>query len=333
MNRGSERRRLLVHVLSSQNAVFRPTPERFAAAAARHPDAAAQIDVRFVTDEAGLEDALAETEIMIGWRFRKDDFARRAPRLRWLHLTGAGIEHLLPLDWAPRRLRLTNSSGVHAPKAGEFASMALLMLNNSIPFHATNQRRRHWEQRFDGLIAGKTLLVVGVGEMGGAAARAARGLGMRVIGVRCSGRPHPAVNRMVGPDELHDVLPAADFLLIAAPLTSGTRGMIGAAELDLLRRGCSIVNIGRAGIMDYNALAERLADGRLRGAVLDVFDPEPLPPSSPLWDTPNLMVIPHCSSDDPDNYMPAVLDQFFDNLKRYLAGRPLRNRIDPRREY
>lgn len=333
MRQRPEKLRLLVHILRGQGEVFRPSPERFAAAAARHSDAAAHLDVRFVQDRDGFEEALAEAEIMIGWRFRKDDLARRAPRLRWIHLTGAGIEHLLPLDWLPHRLRLTNCSGVHAPKAGEFAAMALMMLNNSIPFHVTSQRRAHWEQRFSTVIADKTLLVVGVGDMGGAAARAAKRLGMRVIGVRASGRPHSAVQTMVRPDELHSVLPQADFLLIAAPLTEDTRGLIGAAKLDLLKPGCGIVNMGRARIMDYDALAERLADGRIGGAILDVFDPEPLPAESPLWSTPNLIIVPHCSSDDPERYMPAVLDMFFENLGRYLSGRPLRNRIDLGRQY
>lgn len=333
MKDAAPRLRLLVNSLSAQHPLFRPTPERFAEASSRHPAAAARLDIQFVHDQDGFEEALAEAEILIGWRFRTEELAPRAPRLRWIHTTGAGIEHLLPLDWLPRRVRLTNSSGVHAPKAGEFAAAALLMLNDNIPFHATNQRRARWEQRFATVIAGKTVVIIGIGDMGGAAAQAARRLGLRVIGVRASGRPHPAVHHMVRPDALAEVLPEADFLLIAAPLTSATRGLIGAAELDRLKPGCGIVNIGRARIMDYDALAARLEQGRIGGAILDVFPTEPLPADSPLWATRNLIVMPHCSSDDPDHYMPAVLDIFFGNLERHLKGRALRNRVDAKREY
>ena len=325
--------RLLVHTPPTQHDTFRVTPERYAAAAARHPALADRLDVRFVRDADDLPAALAEAEILIGWRVRNDDLPRSAPHLRWIQLTGAGVEHLLPLDWLPPTVSLTNSSGAHAAKAGEFAGMALLMLNNNMPFFATNQRAARWEQRFGTGIAGKTLLIVGVGEMGGAAARAAKRLKLEVIGIRASRRPHRAVDRMAGPEDLHQVLPQADFLLVTAPLTAATRGLIGRRELDLLKPGCGFINMGRARVVDYDALADKLERGELGGAILDVFDPEPLPPESRLWSTPNLLIVPHVSSDDAERYTPTVLDRFFANFARYLAGRPLRNCVDPRREY
>jgi phosphoglycerate dehydrogenase-like enzyme len=129
------------------------------------------------------------------------------------------------------------------------------------------------------------------------------------------------------------VLPRADFVLVAAPLTSRTKHLIGARELDLMKPGAGIVNIGRAGVIDYAALAERLRTGRIGGAILDVFDPEPLPVDSPLWDAPNLVVTPHCSSDDIRQYVPRTLDLVFDNLERLVAGKPLRCVVDPVLEY
>jgi phosphoglycerate dehydrogenase-like enzyme len=138
---------------------------------------------------------------------------------------------------------------------------------------------------------------------------------------------------MVGPEDLHDVLPEADFLLVTAPLTAATRGLIGRRELDLLKPTCGFINMGRARVVDYDALVDKLARGELGGAILDVFDPEPLPPESRLWSTPNLLIVPHVSSDDAERYTPTVLDRFFANFARYLAGRPLRNCVDPRREY
>ncbi len=268
----------------------------------------------------------------MGWEFDRRNLAARAPRLRWIHLTGAGIEHVLPLTWLPPGAVLTNNSGVHAPKAGEFAATAILMLNNRIPFHVTNQRRAWWEQRFNGTVTGKTLVIVGVGAMGGAAARRAKALGMRVLGVRRSGRSHPSVDRMFGPEELDRLLPRADFVLVTAPLTSQTRGLVGGKQLDLMKAEAGLINMGRAGVVDYAALADKLGRGEIAGAVLDVFDPEPLPADSPLWGTPNLIMTPHVSSDAP-NYADRTLDLCFRNLQRYLAGQPLHNVVDSTREY
>jgi phosphoglycerate dehydrogenase-like enzyme len=324
-----------VHVENSRHghAVFRVTPELFAEASARHPDVAARVAPTFGEDLETFDTAMQTAEVMIGFRFPTAGLRERAPRLRWVHLKGAGAEHLQPYDWMPPGFVLTNNSGVHAPKAGEFAATALLMLNARIPALVTQQREHRWQQLFATPVTGKTVVVVGVGAMGGAAARRARALGLRVVGVRRSGRPHPAVHEMVTPDRLAEVLPRADFVLVTVPLTRTTRHLIGAAELDRLRPEAGLVNLARAGVVDYAALAARLRDGRLAGAILDVFDPEPLPADSPLWDTPNAILTPHCSSDDAVAYTPLTLDLFFDNLRRYLAGRPLRNRVDPRREY
>jgi phosphoglycerate dehydrogenase-like enzyme len=324
-----------VHVENSRDGapVFRVTPELFAQAAARHPDVAGRVTPTFGEDLQGFDTAMRTAEVLIGFRFPTKGLRERAPRLRWVHLKGAGVEHLRPLDWMPPGFALTNNRGVHAPKSGEFAATAILMLNARIPALVTQQREHRWQQLFSTPVAGKTLVVVGVGAMGGAAARRARALGLTVLGVRRSGRRHPAVHEMVTPDRLGEVLPRADFVLVTVPLTGATRHLIGPAELDRLRPEAGLINLARAGVVDYDALAARLRDGRLAGAVLDVFDPEPLPAGSPLWDTPNAILTPHVSSDDAERYTPLTLDLFFDNLRRYLAGRPLRNRVQLRREY
>jgi phosphoglycerate dehydrogenase-like enzyme len=334
MSTRASARRVRLHVdnCRSYDQVFWITPERYAAASRRHPALARRVDATIGWDLEGFDEARKAVEIFIGWEFDRRDLAARAPRLRWIHLTGAGIEHVLPLTWLPPGAVLTNNSGVHAPKAGEFAAAAILMLNNRIPFHVTNQHRSHWEQRFNAPVTGKTLLIVGVGAMGGAAARRAKALGLRVLGVRRSGRAHPSVDRMYRPEALDRLLPRADFVLVTAPLTSATRGLVGRAQLDRLPPHAGLVNMGRAGVVDYAALRDKLGKGELSGAVLDVFEPEPLPPDSPLWQTPNLIMTPHVSSDAP-NYADRTLDLFFRNLRRYLAGRPLENAVDPAREY
>jgi phosphoglycerate dehydrogenase-like enzyme len=256
----------------------------------------------------------------------------RAQKLRWLHVIGAGVEHLVPIDWLPDGVVLTNSSGVHSERSGEFIACALLMLNSRIPQHVTNQRKRTWDSRYSDTIDGKTVTVIGLGSIGGSAARRAKELGLVVRGVRRSSDSHPHVDEMYPPSELHRALSGADFVVVAAALTSETRGLIGREELELLAPDAGLVNVSRAQIVDYDALAERLQSGMLRGAVLDVFDPEPLPPESPLWDCDNLIVTPHVSS-DPANYNERMLAIFVDNFRRLVRGDPLRNRIEPGRGY
>jgi phosphoglycerate dehydrogenase-like enzyme len=138
---------------------------------------------------------------------------------------------------------------------------------------------------------------------------------------------------MYRPNQLDSILPRADFVLVTAPLTRETEGLIGERALASMKHGAGIVNMGRARVVDYHALADYLRRGRLSGAILDVFDPEPLPAESPLWSTPNLIVVPHVSSDDAGVYMDRTLDVFFDNVARFLSDRPLRNRVVKSRQY
>jgi phosphoglycerate dehydrogenase-like enzyme len=328
-------RKLRLHIenVSTMAPVFRIQPEQYAAAAARHRRLAARVETTIGWDLRDFDEAMQTAEVLVGWRFPREDLARRAPRLRWIHMTGAGIEHVMPCDWVPRGVVLTTNSGVHAPKAGEFAAMAILMINNHIPALVTNQREGRWQQIFSTPVRGKTLAVIGVGAMGGAAAARAKHLGMRVLGVRRSRRPHRHVDETFRPDDLDRVLPRADIVLVAVPLTDKTRQLIGRKELDLMKPDAGLINMARARVVDYEALAEKLGRGELSGALLDVFDPEPLPADSPLWRTPNLILTPHVSSDDADAYVPRTLDLVFDNVGRLLAGRLLKNRVDPARQY
>jgi len=324
-----------VHIENSRAAapVFAVTPELYADALRRHPWADGILRATIGHDFEEFDAAMQTAEILLATRFPRENLGARAPGLRWIHARGAGIDHLLPLDWRPPGVILTNNRGVHAPKAGEFAGMALLVLNNRLPLHMTNQRHARWAQVFSTPAAGKTLMIVGVGQMGGAAARYAKRLGLRVLGVRRNRRPHRHVDEMFGPEGFLTALGEADFVLVTVPLTSQTRGLIGRKELAAMKPGAGLINMSRAGVVDYEALRERLISGGLSGAILDVFDPEPLPADSSLWATPNLIITPHVSSDDAAQYIPRTLDQFFENLHRYLTNRPLRNRVDPATEY
>jgi len=260
--------------------------------------------------------------------FPKARLTEVAPKLRWIHIIGAGIEPLLPLDWLPTRVTLTNNSGVHAQKTGEFATMALLALCYRLPQLVTNQQKSVWRQIFTPRIAGKTALIVGLGEMGGAAARSARKLGMKVLGVRRTPGANRYADEVLPLSKLHEGLARADFVLIAAPLTPATTHLIDAGAIAAMKDGAGLINVGRAGVVDYGALSDALKAGKLSGAILDVFDPEPLPATSPLWQVPNMIITPHCSSDDLDDYLPKTMDLAFENLARLRAGRQLKNVVD-----
>ncbi len=256
-----------------------------------------------------------------------------APALRWVHIIGAGIEPLLPLDWLGEDLALTNNSGVHYDKMRESGLMALLMLNGHLPAIASNQFRRHWQQIFSNRIAGKTVLIIGVGDMGGAVAAAAKTLGLRTRGVTRSGRAHTDIDQMADMTALDAMLPQADFVVLATPLTPATRNLLDARRIGLMKPGAALFNIGRGGLLDHAALCAALETGALSGAILDVFDPEPLPADSPLWHAKNLMITPHVTSDDATEYLPKTYDLVFANAALLLRGEAPHNRVDPAAGY
>ncbi|MCP4417731.1 MAG: D-2-hydroxyacid dehydrogenase [Chloroflexi bacterium] len=326
---------LRIHFQSNPEApmVFQVNQERYQAAVKRNAHIAHQVESTIGTNLDDLYAILGEVNVLVGWVFPQKDLAKLAPNLKWIHAWGAGIEHLLPLDWLPPGVDLTNNSGVHGAKAREYMIMAILMLSNQIPTLVNSQQKSQWNELFNTSIAGKTLSIIGVGQMGASAAQEAKRFGMRVIGVRRSGQPHPDVDEMVSPEKLDYALSQADIVLITTPLTAKTKGMIGRRELDLLKPGAGFINLGRASVVDYEALADKLEKGEISGAILDVFDPEPLPSTSRLWTTPNLIMTPHVASDDAEQYIPRTLDLVFENVRRYFANSPLKNRVNPQFEY
>lgn len=314
-------------------AVFTISRERYDAVARRHADVAERLDVFIDWDRDHFYESMKTAEVLITWDLPTEGLADAAPHLKWLQVTGAGVEHLCPMDWLPPGVTVVNNKGAHAAKAGEYGLMAILMLHTNMPALIGQQREAQWTSLYATPVAGRTLVIVGVGNIGGAVARHARALGLKVIGVSRHGRPHPEVDEMTTPGGLDAVLPRADFLFVSTPATPETRNLIDRRRIGLLNQGAGLVNVGRASVVDYEALAEALEAGRLSGAVLDVFDPEPLPPDSPLWRTRNLIVTPHVSADDGDAYVPITLELFFANMRRYLAGEPLQNVVRPELGY
>lgn len=331
----SESNPFRVHVENSRSLqpVFIVFKELYEAALKRNPDVARVVKTTMGYDLENYAESMRDADAMIGYRFPKESLAQTAPKLKWIQVLGAGVDYLLPLDWVPKNLVLTTNSGAHVPKASQSALMALMMLNARIPYLVSSQRRHEWNRVFTPTLAGKTLLIVGVGRIGGGAAEHAKNFGMHVIGTRRSREPHPAVAEMHPPEALHSLLPRADFVLLNLALTPKTQFVMGYPEFRLMKRGAGFINMSRGGLVDVNALAYNLREGQLSGAVIDVTLPEPLPADSPIWDTPNLIITPHVLSDDIEQYVPRTLDIFFDNVRRHIAGQPLRNVVDLEREY
>lgn len=326
---------LHIHFDSRREAdpVFHMTEDLVREAIARRPDLAGKVRVTATWNLEDIAGPLATADMLVGFRMPKDIIREAAPKLRNIHLIGAGVEHLRPMDWIPGQIAITNNRGVHKQKAGEYILLAVLMLNNYIPALATAQRENTWNALFSTSVKGKTVLVVGAGELGSAGAAELRKLGMRTVGIRRSGAAHPAFDEMHGPDKLHDLLPTADFVLVTTPVTRETEGMIGEREYALMKKGAGFLNFGRAKVCDYAALTRALDSGHLSGAILDVFDPEPLPSDSYLWNVRNLFITPHCSSDDAEAYIPITLDLVMENAARLIAGRDLLNVVDLALEY
>ncbi|WP_051053915.1 D-2-hydroxyacid dehydrogenase [Afipia felis] len=331
----SETNPFRIHIENARSLmpVFIVRPDQYEPALARYPDVAKCVKTTWGFDQENYRETAAEADAMITYRFPKDTLKIDAPKLKLLQVLGAGVDYLLPLNWVPQGVTVLTNSGAHVPKAAQSALMTLLMVNAQLPTLMTSHRQHKWNRIFTTTLEGKTLLIVGVGQIGGGAAEHAKAFGMKVIGIRRSGAPHPAVEEMYKPDALHALLPRADIVLVNTALTPETRFVFGDKEFALMRQGAGFVNMSRGGLVDPAALDKVLRSGHLSGAVIDVTYPEPPPADWPYWETPNIIITPHVLSDDIDAYVPRTLDIFFSNLRRYFAGEPLTNVVDLGREY
>jgi phosphoglycerate dehydrogenase-like enzyme len=271
--------------------------------------------------------AIGETEILYAWGFPAHLLAR-APRLRWIQAMGAGVDGFLVPDL--RAEVVVTRAPVFGAWMVEYVLGWCAWVTQKMETYRAAQREHRWIDTVPERLRGRTLAMVGLGDIGRAVARAARSLGMRVVGVSRSGRPVAHVERVYPVARLTRALAAADFAVVAVPLTRDTRGLIGARELAALRPGAWLVNIARGPIVEEAALLEALRARRIAGAILDVFDAEPLPAAHPLWDFPNVVITPHVSGPStPDEIAPI----FNENLRRYAAGRRLAHVVDRRKGY
>jgi phosphoglycerate dehydrogenase-like enzyme len=242
---------------------------------------------------------------------------------------GAGVERLLVPE-LPARVLVTRAAGIFGPWMAEYALAWCLWVTQRIDGFRASQRQRRWAPVDPVPLRGQTLCVVGLGDIGRCIARAGRALGMRVIGVTRSGRGPREAERVYRTSALRAALGRADFVVLTVPLSDATRGLVGAAELAVMKPSAWLINIARGPIVVEAALLDALRQRRIGGAVLDVFDTEPLPADHPLWALHNVAITPHISGPSTPREIGPI---FNDNLRRYLAGRPLRHVVDRRRGY
>ncbi len=286
---------------------------------------------------AGLGEAIARSgaEIVYTVRFAGTPGYPRAalvenPAVRWVSVGGSGTDHLRP--WDAAGVTVTNAAGVAAGMMAEYALGTILSFTLGLRRFEQHQRARAWTAGRVEPVAGKTLLILGLGRTGQALAPRAKALGMTVIGVRAQPQPTPSVDEVHGGEALPGLWGRADFIVCCVPLLASTRGLIGNAAFAAMKPSAVLVDVSRGGVVDEAALLAALDAGRIRGAALDVFATEPLPPEHMLWGHDNVIVTPHCSSVDA-GWEERSVRMFADNLTRYRAGLPLANVVDPVRGY
>lgn len=254
------------------------------------------------------------------------------PRLRWLQSCSSGVEHILGMNLVPPEVEITKAAGIHAAALAESIMAAVLFWAKQLGQRIDNQRARLWQDLRCIELRDKTICIIGTGHVGTATAQRAQAFGLKTLGVRRRAIPSEAFVEVFDRDRLDEALARADFVVVACPLTPETEGMIGPRELAAMKRGAYLINVARGRILQDHAVLAALASGQLGGAFLDAFHPEPLPGDHPYWSAPNVTLTPHDSHSSEfigDN----IVDLFCANLRRWLAGEPLLNRIDRSRGY
>ena len=261
------------------------------------------------------------------------------PKLRWVHTFSDGVDRHVPEMANYEGVALTNNSGAYDAPIAEHVIAMIFAAAKRVPEHLAAQSRHEWQrEKPHAEVRDATLVILGMGSIGGELARLACGVGMRVIGVRRDasrrdGIPPPSgVDRIVSVDRLMDVVPDADYLAVTAALTPQTRGLVSAEVLRALKPTAWVINIARGPIVDEAALATALAEKRIGGAALDVFETEPLPAGSPLWSFDNAILTPHVSNSSP-RVRERSLALVVENVRRFKAGEPLLNLVDRARGY
>jgi phosphoglycerate dehydrogenase-like enzyme len=295
-------------------------------------------------------DLLADVEVLYTHRLLPDPSA--VPSLRWVQFHFAGIDHVEQHPLLSSGVQITTLSGSSMPQMAEVTLTGILSLGHRLPGIMADRAKKRWpDDRFERYrpleLRGSTVGLVGYGSVAREVARLSRAFGARILATKRDlmalddlgfapeglGDPHADLpDRIYPPQALASMAAECDFLVISAPLTPETRGMVGRKVLTAMKPTAFLVDISRGGVVDHGALVEALTEKRIAGAFLDVYPVEPLPENSPLWDMPNILLTPHIAGASGE-YMQRAIDLFSENLRRYLTGQPLLNLYQPKRGY
>ncbi len=295
-------------------------------------------ELRYIQPGEDVAAALRGAEIILTYRFEPEWWSG-AHQLRWVHIGGAGVNHILFPELIASEVIVTNSRGIHTRTMAEYVLAAMLHFSQRFDRACEYKSNRKWRAakipmtRSSILLKDKKVGIIGAGAIGGGVGEMCGKLGMRVFAINRSKRVELPFAEITGGFEGIDKLMAwADFVVVTLPFTAETMGLIDARRIGLMKPGSYLINIARGGIVEETALIEALLHGRIAGAALDVFETEPLPDNSPLFEIPNLLLTPHIAGNYPE-YTIDVIDLFLENLKRYLKGKPLKNIVDKNRGY
>jgi phosphoglycerate dehydrogenase-like enzyme len=283
--------------------------------------------------------AAADAEVIFNWSGSLSlirEVFLMSPHVRWVHSRSAGLERTLFPELIASDVVMTNGSGVFSPSLGEFALAAILYFAKDFRRMIRNQMAGAWEP-FDVLpISGKTIGIVGYGDIGRAVAARVRPLGMNVLAIKRrvskQNSADPLANQIFGAEERIGVLSRCDYIVVAAPLNAETRGLIGPAEFAAMKPGAVIINVGRGPVIEENAMIKALSEGTIKGAALDVFDEEPLPEGHPFYEMENVLLCPHCADHTPD-WLDNAMRFFIDQFERFRSGEMLLNVVDKKLGY
>jgi phosphoglycerate dehydrogenase-like enzyme len=259
-----------------------------------------------------------------------------APQVRWVHTRAAGLDNLLFPELVASPAVLTNGSGVFSQSLGEFVLAAILYFAKDIRHLVRSQMEGRWAPFNPLEISGKTVGIVGYGDIGRAVATRVRHMGMRVLGMTRRGpllyNADPLVNQIFSPADRIGMISQCDYIVVAAPLTAETRGLIGEAEFAVMKSDAVIINVGRGPVIDEAAMIRALTAKRIKGAALDVFDTEPLPEGHAFYQLENVLLSPHCADHTPD-WLDESMRFFLNNFERYRKREPLLNVVEKERGY